>query len=177
MTTIPDQVLGLNMPEGKRRHATLAAILFSALLGAAPAVAQQGQGTENKQAVDTIIGTEVQEEETQASADAGRVIAAIEKTSDSIAMVRKTSNLSKVDIVFLADAAAAEGGPPPEIETKVKEHEAEIAELRQEIEGNAMLFHAIDSRQILPRDVLAVEFDGSNGVVIYAAAKPAKPAG
>ena len=36
-----------------------------------------------------------------------------------------------------------------------------------------MLFHAIDSRQILPRDVLAVEFDG-NAVVIYAAAKPAE---
>lgn len=148
-----------------------AALLFAAVLAAGPAAAQQG--TENKQAVDTIIGTEVQEEEAQASADADKVIAAIEKTGDSIAMVRKTSNLDKVDIVFLADAAATEGGPPPEIETKVKEHEAEIAELRKEIEGNAMLFHAIDSRQILPRDVLAVEFDGSNGVVIYAAAKPA----
>ena len=38
-----------------------------------------------------------------------------------------------------------------------------------------MLFHAIDSRQILPRDVLAVEFDDTNGVVIFAAAQ--KPAG
>jgi hypothetical protein len=153
-------------------HAFAAAALLSASLASGTAWAQ---GTESKEAVDTIIGTEVQEEESQASADAGKVIAAIEKTRDQIALVRKTSSLDKVDIVFLADAAATEGGPPPEIETKVKEHEADINELRQEIESNAMLFHAIDSRQILMRDVLAVEFDGANGVVIYAAAQ--KPAG
>ena len=99
----------------------------------------------------------------------------LRKTRDQIALVRKTSSLDKVDIVFLADAAATEGGPPPEIETKVKEHEADINELRQEIESNAMLFHAIDSRQILMRDVLAVEFQGQDAVVIYAAAQ--KPAG
>ena len=153
-------------------HGAAAASLLCASLAGGPAWTQ---GTESKEAVDTIIGTEVQEEEAQASADAAKVIAAIEKTRDQIALVRKTSSLDKVDIVFLADAAATEGGPPPEIETKVKEHEAEIAELRQEIESNAMLFHAINSRQILMRDVLAVEFDGSNRVVIYAAAQ--KPEG
>lgn len=150
-----------------------AASLLCVLLVGGPAVAQQGTG--NKDAIDTIVGTEVREEEAQASADAGKVIAAIEKTRDQIAIVRKTSKLDRVDIVFLADAAATEGGPPPEIETKVKEHEADIAELRQEIESNAMLFHAIDSRQILMRDVLAVEFRGEDAVVIYAAAQ--KPAG
>ena len=162
-----------NVLDRKRLRIAAAASLLCVLLAGGPAVAQQG--TESKEAVDTIIGTEVQEEEAQASTDAGQVIAAIEKTRDQIALVRKTSKLDKVDIVFLADAAATEGGPPPEIETKVKEHEADIAELRQEIEGNAMLFHAIDSRQILMRDVLAVEFQGEDSVVIYAAAQ--KPAG
>ena len=169
MTTIPD----ITVPDRKWQHMVVAASLLCALLCGGPAVAQQG--TESKEAIDTIIGTEVQEEEAQASADAGKVIAAIEKTREQIALVRKTSKLDKVDIVFLADAAPTEGGPPPEIETKVKEHEADIAELRQEIEGNAMLFHAIDSRQILMRDVLAVEFQGQDAVVIYAAAP--KPAG
>ena len=173
MTTTDPTTFGIPAPEGSWLRAAAAASLFCALLFGGQAVAQQG--TESKEAVDTIIGTEVQEEEAQASADAGKVIAAIEKTRDQIALVRKTSKLDKVDIVFLADAAQAEGGPPPEIETKVKEHEAEIAELRQEIEGNAMLFHAIDSRQILMRDVLAVEFQGQDAVVIYAAAP--KPAG
>jgi len=156
----------------RSRYLVAAAATVFAMLAGAPA---RAQGVENKETVDTIVGTEVQEEEATASADAGKVIAAIEKTQDAIALVRKTSKLDKVDIVFLADAAQTEGGPPPDIEAKVKERETEIAELRQEIEGNAMLFHALDSRQILMRDVLAVEFQGGNAVVIYAAAQ--KPAG
>jgi hypothetical protein len=141
------------------------------MLSAGVAAAQQSPALQ--ESLDTIIGTDVEEEETEAAADPDRVISAIEKTNESSAMVRKTSSLDKVDIVFLADAAPTEGGPPAEIAEKIKEHEAEITQLRKEIEGNAMLFHAIDSRQILMRDVIAVEFDGQNGVVIYAAAKPA----
>ncbi|HEY6630741.1 MAG TPA: hypothetical protein VIZ90_04745 [Rhizobiaceae bacterium] len=172
MTITRPTIVGATAVEGKRLRAAGAAGLLCAVLFGGPAFAQ---GTSSKEAVDTIIGTEVQEEEAHASADADKVIAAIEKTRDQIALVRKTSKLNKVDIVFLADAAPSEGGPPPEIETKVKEHQADIAELRQEIEGNAMLFHAIDSRQILVRDVLAVEFQGNDAVIIYAAAS--KPAG
>lgn len=153
----------------KRLPVPLVAML---IVTASAALAQQGAS--NPQAVDKIIGTEVEEEETQASAEPEKVIAAIDKTLENTEIVRKTSNLAKVDIVFLPDAARAEGGPPPEIEAKVKEHEPEIAELRKEIEGNAMLFHAIDSRRILPQDVLGVEFDAANGVVIYVAAKPTK---
>ena len=151
----------------------IAAFALAALITLAPSSPLSAQGLESEKAIDAIIGSEVQEEETQAATDADRVIAAIEKTPENISTVRKTTTLDKVEIVFLADAAATEGGPPPEIQAKVKEREQEISELRQEIEGNAMLFHAIDSRQILPRDVLAVEFDG-NAVVIYAAAKPAE---
>jgi len=157
------------MTTGKTlRIATLAAICLAA---ANAAIAQQGAADPN--AVDTIIGTEVQQEETQAAAEPARVIAAIEKSAQNTATVRKTSNLAKVDIVFLSDSTRSEGGPPPAVEAKVREREAEIAELRKEIEGNAMLFHAVDSLQILPQDILAVEFDDTNGIVIFAAAKPA----
>lgn len=141
------------------------------LLPGVPANAQQGPA--KGEALDAIIGTEVQEEEAQAAVDQDKVIAAIEKAGESTVMVRKTSSLDKVEIVFLADATPTEGGPPAPIVEKIRQHESEINELRKEIEGNAMLFHAIDSRQILPRDVLAVEFTGSNSIVIYAAAKPA----
>src|SRR5690606_30398900 len=172
-STLDPNALGVTFPDRTWLPAIAVAAMLSLTPVCGPVLAQQGQGTDNQQAVDAIIGTEVQEEETQAATDAVRLIAAIDKTAENTAIVRKTSNLAKVDIVFLPDAARTEGGPPPEIEAKVKEREAEIAELRKEIEGNAMLFHAIDSRQILPQDVLAVEFDDANGVVIFAAAKPA----
>jgi hypothetical protein len=134
--------------------------------------ALHAQGLQSPDAIDKIIGSEVQEEKQEAAADTDRVIKAIETTAENISTVRKTSVLDKVDIVFLIDSAAAEGGPPPAIAEKLEEHKAEIAQLRQELEGNAMLFHAINSRQILPRDVLAVEFENRD-VVIYVAAKPA----
>lgn len=161
--------MSITVPDLKRLHAAAAAFF---IVASVPAVPLSAQGLNSQQTVDKIIGSDVQEEESRATTDAGKIIAAVEKTSQNIGTVRRTSKLDKVDIVFLSDAAVTEGGPPPEIDAKVKEHEEEIAELRQEIEGNAMLYHAIDSRQVLIRDVLAVEFDGSNGVVIYAAAKP-----
>ena len=100
------------------------------------------------------------------------MIAAIDKTEENTSTVRKLTNLDQVEIVFLADAAQTEGGPPPEIEAKIEERKEAIETLRKEIEGNAMLYHAVNSRQILMRDILAIEF-ADKSVVIYAAAKPA----
>jgi hypothetical protein len=157
--------------DAKWLHALAAATFIAACW---PNMPLNAQGLENEEAVDKIVGSEVEEEQSQAKADAKKVIAAIEKTSDNIPTVRKITKVGKVDIVFLPDAAETEGGPPPEIDAKIKEHEPEITQLREEIQGNAMLFHAIDSRQILVRDVLGLEFNGEESVVIYAAAKPAR---
>ncbi len=136
-----------------------------------------GQGTaaerlENKKVLDSIIGSQVQQEQKRAEADPGRIIAAIENAAGAASEVRKTSSLEKVDIVFLLDAA--EGRLPPKVDATVRQHQKEITQLRQELEGNAMLYHAIDSRSVLMRDVIAVEFDGHKSVIIYAAARPSK---
>lgn len=159
-----------NSVEANRIHALAMAFLAMSI----QTLPLAAQGLDNPDAIDAIIGTPVEEEERQAENVPERLIAAIEKTPETISTVRKTTSLDKVDIVFLPDAAVTEGGPPAEIEAKLKEHEDQIVQLRQELEGNAMLYHAIDSRQILIRDILAVEFDeGARNVIIYAAAKPA----
>lgn len=143
------------------------------MAGAAGLVPASAQGTDSPASVEAIVGSDVEEQEKPAAADAAKVIEAIDKTPEAIAAVRKVSSLAKVEIVFLTDAAETEGGPPPEIKAKVEEKAEEIDALRKELEGNAMLFHAIDSRQILLQDVLAVAFDGSDSVTIYTTAKPA----
>jgi len=121
-----------------------------------------------------IVDSDVRQEEALSSAEAGKVIRAIDSTRDNIGAVRKTTKLDTVDIIFLTDAARSEGGPPPAIENKVKQHKDDVAELRQEIEANALLFNAIDSRRVLAEDVLAVDFANPGKIVIYAAAKPPK---
>ncbi|MDH6231101.1 preprotein translocase subunit SecF [Mesorhizobium soli] len=147
--------------------------VFAFLVALTPSVALMAQGLENQKAIDKIIGSQVQEEQAQAEVDADRIIAAIENSAAASSEVRKTSDLEKVEIVFLPDVVKK--GLPPKIDAKLKEHEKEVGALRKDLEGNAMLFHAIDSHAVLMRDVLAVEFNGQKSVIIYAAAaKPAK---
>lgn len=154
----------------KRRLQAVAAMVFLAAVD--PAAQLNAQGLESTETVNRIIGSQVKQEEANATAEAGNVNTAIDQTRENIGTVRKTSKLDKVDIVFLTDAARSEGGPPPAIESKVRQHQDDIAELRKEIEANALLFNAIESRRVLAQDVLAVEFGDPGKIVIYAAAKP-----
>ena len=130
------------------------------------------QAVESQETVNRIVGSDVRQEEARTTTETGKLIAAIERTRENIGTVRKTSKLDTVDIVFLTDAARSEGGPPPAVESKVRQHQDDITELRKEIDANALLFNAIDSRRVLAQDVLAVEFDRPAGIVIYAAARP-----
>ncbi|MCF6124731.1 hypothetical protein EN904_06895 [Mesorhizobium sp. M7A.F.Ca.CA.001.07.2.1] len=152
------------------RMQAVAAMAFLAAAG--PATGLKAQGLESTETVNRIVGSQVKQEETKATTEAANVNTAIDRTRENIGTVRKTSKLDKVDIVFLTDAARSEGGPPPEIESKVKQHQDDITELRKEIEANALLFNAIESQRVQAQDVLAVEFDDPGKIVIYAAAKP-----
>ncbi|MDX8480629.1 hypothetical protein RFN28_19480 [Mesorhizobium sp. VK24D] len=148
------------------------AALATALAAAVPYAAFPAQPLEGNKPGAMIVDSDIRQEEVLSKTEAGRVITAIDRTRDNIGTVRKTTKLDTVDIVFLTDAARSEGGPPPAIENKVKQHQDDVTELRQEIEANALLFNAIDSRRVLADDVLAVEFDNPGKIVIYAAAKP-----
>jgi hypothetical protein len=123
-------------------------------------------------AMERIIGTDVREEEEATADEERQVIAAIENTGETINAVRMATSLNGIRIVFLSDAIASEGGPTAKVEAKIEEFNGEIRTLRQELEGNAILYHAIDSHHVLIRDVLAVEFDDQKRAIIYAAAKP-----
>jgi len=147
------------------------AATMALVLATAPLAGLNAQELESSETVDRIVGSQVKLEEARTTAEAGKVASAIDRTRENIGMVRKTSKLDKVDIVFLTDAARSEGGPPPAIESKIEQHRDDIAE-RKEIEANALLFNAIDSRRVQAEDVVAVAFDDPGKVVIYAAAKP-----
>lgn len=156
-------------PISSLRFGLIALPMAFVLLGSPLAPAQ---GLQDAEAIDKIVGSEVQEESVHAAAEQERVIAAIEKTNDNIEVVRKLTTLETMDIVYLPDASLTEGGPPRQIEERLKAKRLEIEQLRKEVESNAMIYHAINARQILPRDVLAVEFEAPQRLVIYAAAKP-----
>lgn len=143
-------------------------VAFIALLMAStPQTVLLAQGLEDPEAVDTIIGSDIDVAESDTRAEADAVVAALDKTSDSIAEVRKKFTLDKVEIVFLPDIDDVESP----IGRKVEEHREEIAELHEAIEGNPMFYHAADSHSLMVRDIVALEFDDANGVKIFAAGK------
>ncbi|MDZ7600244.1 MAG: hypothetical protein U1A06_02575 [Hoeflea sp.] len=151
---------------GLASTAFLAASLLSLPLGA--------QGVADQEAVDRIVGSEVNEEQVRSEAGDDRVIVAIENLAENIDIVRKLTTLDRVDIVYMPGSSQIEGGPPAKIAAKLSEHSETVDTLRRELEGNALLYHAINSKNVLVQDVLAVEFDGEKSLIIFAAAKPAQ---
>jgi len=152
--------------QGLAAMAFLAASVHSLPLGA--------QGVVEQEAVDRIVDSEINEEEVRSGASDERVITAIENLGENIDIVRKLTTLDRVEIVYLPDSSAMEGGPPAEIATKLTEHSETVDSLRRELESNALLYHAINSKNVLIQDILAIEFDGGKTLVIFAAAKSAQ---
>lgn len=145
---------------------------LAALISIAHPQAALVQGLDAPNAIDKIIGTDVQQNEATAVDDEDDVLGAIDKTAENINIVKTTTKLDRISIVYLSDAIPQEGGPPPLIQAKINENIEDIRVLRQELEGNAMLYHAIDSHGILMREVLAIKFDKNDRAVIFAASKP-----
>lgn len=152
-------------PDSRLVHA-LAGLAFLAAL--APQMPLLAQGLDSSKAISTIIGSDVKTEKESAAADRDRLIAAIDKTPDAVSAVHKSFNLDKVEIVFLPDFPGDDGA----LKTKYEEHSVDIRELREAIEGNAMFFHAVDSRSVMLSSIVAVSFDGESSARIYAMGEP-----
>jgi hypothetical protein len=148
-------------------------LLLALFFGVALAGPASSQGLSGEKAVEGIVGdSDIRQEEATTSAEEQKVLAAIDKTAENTSAVRKLSAAKHVDIIFLADATREQGGPSPKIERKLKDHQSDIVALRQEIEANALLFHVVDSRRVMTKDILAVEFPDPESVIVYAASKP-----
>ena len=66
-------------------------------------------------------------------------------------------------------------GSDPVLDAALEDSRAELLELQQAIEGSAMFYHAVDSRRILLRDIVGLEFDDANGVTIFVAGADPNP--
>lgn len=147
-----------------RLHAMAAAAALLVVLGM-PQPGLLAQGLDAEGAIDTIVGSEVTTGEEQAADDEQRILEAIDNTAANVSEVRRRFSLDAVEIVFLPDLAQASGTA---VDAALEENREAITELQQAIEGSAMFYHAVDSRRIMLRDVIALEFDDANGVTIFA---------
>lgn len=143
-------------------HAMAAAAF---IIAGSPNMPLLAQGLDSEQAIEAIVGSEVETNEERAASEEGRILAAIENTSANTSEVRKKFSLDNLEIIFLPDI----GEEQTTVEAKIEEYEEQIVELREAIEGSAMFFHAVDSRSVMLRNIVAMEFDDENGVTIFVA--------
>ncbi|MDI6028072.1 hypothetical protein QBK99_17935 [Corticibacterium sp. UT-5YL-CI-8] len=156
------------------RNFVLASLLAVPLV-LAPAMTLQAQGLQTEGAVDAIVGGDIRTDEASVQANAARVLAALDSTAENADDVRRRFKIDSVDIVFLPEIKQRN----QQIGAKVAENEPQIVELQKAIEGSAIFYHAINSQRVLPRDIVAMEFDASkdNATIFVAAKQPAAAVG
>ncbi len=123
------------------------------------------QGLESEDAISTIVGSEVKTEQATAEVETPRILSAIENTPESIEKVRRAFNLGEIEIVFVPGLGTEE----TVVAQAVLDNHDRLQDLRRAIEGSAIFYHAIDSHQIMLRDVIAAEFGEENTVTIFVA--------
>ncbi|MBO6719989.1 MAG: hypothetical protein JJ913_18700 [Rhizobiaceae bacterium] len=145
-------------------HVTALAVFLAA---ANPAMPLLAQGIDNEESIDAIVDAPVATEEKRVDEEQDRIVAAIENSRATAAEVRKLFTIDKLDIVFVPELAE-EGSP---LGAEIDEHGEALDELRTAIESSALFYHAIDSRSVLLRNVVGVEFGKRNDVTVFAAGK------
>jgi len=151
--------------KGKWLHA-LATCGF--LCASVPDMSLLAQGLESEESIDRIVGSDVKTEEIRAKTDAERIVSAISNTRENAEKVRKTFSLDVLDIVFVPDIGEEESA----IDEAIAQNEIEIQTLREGIEGSALFYHAVDSRSIMVRDIIAMEYGDDDKVTIFVRGAP-----
>lgn len=141
------------------------------LFACMPNLASFAQGLDAQETIDTIVGSDVETAEQAVASDAGRVVAAIEKSLDNAALVRKRFSIDNVRIVFLPDLDDDASAEEAMVKAAMEKFRGEITTLREAIQGSAIFYHAINSHSILLNDIVAVEFGDENDVTILVAGK------
>lgn len=142
-------------------------LLAALAIAVAPGSPLMAQGLNTEGTIEAIVGSDVNTNEEAVADDEERIVAAIEKTPENTGEVRRRFSIERVDIVFLPDF----GDEETAVEAKAAEFESQIAELRNEIQGSAIFYHALDSRAVLLNDVIALDFGDDNGVTIFVAGR------
>lgn len=143
--------------------------LLLALTLSAPLASAAAQGLQTDGAVESIVGGEVKADTASVRAEAERVAKAIDDTPAAISEARKRSKVGTVDVVFVPNIEERS----EMVRERVAAKEKEIGELRNAIEGSAIFYHAVNSLRVLPRDIVAMEFnDDTDNATIFVSTEP-----
>lgn len=159
-------ILIANMAE--RIYLVVSLAFLLALMSGTTLIAQ---GLDAQETIETIVGSQVETTEEAAATDEAGIVAAIEQSLDNAAEIRKRFSLDNVRIVFLPDLEDKVAAAQTPVGVAMQKYSSEITRLREDIQGSAIFYHAINSRSILLNDIIAVQFGDKNDVTILVAGR------
>lgn len=138
---------------------------LAAFIWAGAAIPLMAQGLDTEGAIDTIIDADVGTAEKTVVEEEDRIAAALTLSRENAAEIRKRFGVGSVEIVFMPELSDGQSA----LGERIEANREAIGKLQTAIESSAIFFHAIDSQQVLLRDVVAVEFGEGDTITIFAA--------
>lgn len=137
-------------------------------LAAAAVPAGRAQTLNDDATLKSIIDAEVKTAEKPLAEEQQRIADAIGKSRENAELIRKLTNVDELEIVLVPDLSRKN----TPLAARIEANRDAIAELREAIDGSAIFFHAVNSRNVLLRDIVAVEFGDRAHVTVFAAGEP-----
>lgn len=156
------------MPHDRPSGLTIAAAACALALAPFAVPAGRAQTLNDDKTVKSIVDAEVKTAERPLAEEQQRIADAIGRSRENAERIRKLTNVDELEIVLVPDLS--EKASP--LAARIEANSDAIDELRETIEGSAIFFHAIDSRNVLLRDIVAVEFGDREHVTVFAAGEP-----
>ncbi len=146
---------------------TIATALTFSLIGKAPLA--KAQGVDPEKALDQMFNGFVLVDRSKMDEEIrDDIIAAIGHSSKMAAEVRKLFKIDRMILVGVSDEVAT---VEPVKEAMAKNKEG-LIELRQAVEGSALLYNMLESRGLLMSDLVAAEFLGESNIRLYVTGNP-----
>jgi hypothetical protein len=117
-----------------------------------------------------IIGSEVTVGDSADDTEAGSLLASIESTAENADRVKLVWTIDKIDVVYVSEVLGET--PSEEIDAAIRENAAAAQELQRALEASAIFYNALESQDILLRDIVAVEFKSDTEIVIFVSGEP-----
>lgn len=154
-------------PAGGMRHVRWAVSLMFAFIATAPVAAQD---FERPNAPENIADSEISVEDTTASERADELLETLASLPESVDRLKIITTMDKIDVAYLSDLIGENA--PEEVEKAIEANDENILELQNAIEGSAIFYNALASREVNIPDVVSIKLDEPNATIFVKGIPP-----
>lgn len=166
-TLMKDDKDTANTKRSRARAIVLAATCLA--LATAPTAAP-AQSFDNQDASENIADSEISVDDTKAAERTGELLenlASLPETTDRIKII---TTMDRIDVVYLSDLIGENA--PKEVREAIEANDERIDGLQQALEGSALFYNALSSRNVNLADVVTVRLEEPDATIFVRGVPP-----